>query len=137
MDKKTNIFLAVIIIILMLFVGSFLLFALDKSFLDKESDLVNVAADDDEEDEEDKEDEEDEEDEEDDDDDDDDEKKTEVITIYETLPDRTSVKTETSTRYDSDGDGVFDNEDANPNINENFIVEDGDKNGIVDSYEQE
>jgi hypothetical protein len=42
----------------------------------------------------------------------------------------------TTTRRDSDGDGVYDNEDLHPTINEYFIVKDDNLNGIDDRYEQ-
>lgn len=39
-------------------------------------------------------------------------------------------------RTDSDGDGIFDDEDAYPTINDNIIVRDDNRNGIVDEYER-
>ena len=47
-----------------------------------------------------------------------------------------SEKTVTTTIFDSDGDGIFDDEDQYPQINNHFIVEDENANGIVDEYEQ-
>lgn len=50
----------------------------------------------------------------------------------------TSVVTQEVTverRTDSDGDGIFDDEDAYPTINDNIIVRDDNRNGIVDEYE--
>ena len=87
---------------------------------------------------EDEEDEGDEEDEEDEDERDDEEeiKKTEYRTEYVKLSDTVSTKTTTVTKYDSDGDGVLDDKDAHPTINENFVVKDGNLNGIDDRYEQ-
>ena len=47
------------------------------------------------------------------------------------------VSTNTRTRIlkDSDGDGLLDSEDPHPDIAEVFIVEDENRNGIVDLYE--
>lgn len=45
-------------------------------------------------------------------------------------------KTVTTTLFDSDGDGVFDDEDEYPETNNFFIVEDANMNGIVDKYEK-
>lgn len=39
-------------------------------------------------------------------------------------------------RTDSDGDGIFDDEDVYPTINDNIIVRDDNRNGIVDEYER-
>ena len=42
----------------------------------------------------------------------------------------------TKTTYiDTDRDGIFDNEDNQPTINDFFIVKDENNNGIVDRYE--
>jgi len=48
----------------------------------------------------------------------------------------TTVKTTVVIKSDADGDGLFDNEDPHPDINENIIVLDDNRNGIVDSYEE-
>lgn len=40
-------------------------------------------------------------------------------------------------RTDSDGDGKLDDEDAYPTINDNLIVRDDNRNGIVDEYERQ
>lgn len=63
-------------------------------------------------------------------------KETETKVIYTKLSDTVSTVTTTITRHDSDGDGMYDDEDPHPSINENFIVEDGNLNGIDDRYEQ-
>lgn len=84
---------------------------------------------------EDDDDEEDEEDEEDDDEESDSEEKTEAT--YVKLPDQIIKRLITSTIYDSDGDGIFDPEDATPNMHNVFIVEDNNLNGIADDYENE
>lgn len=85
---------------------------------------------------EDEEDEEDEEDDEREDEEEDEVKKTEYVTEYVKLSDTVSTKTTTVTKYDSDGDGILDEQDAHPTINENFVVKDDNLNGIDDRYEQ-
>lgn len=72
----------------------------------------------------------DEEDEEDEDDED------EYETVYVKLPDTVVTTTKKIPRYDSDKDGMYDDEDPHPAINEFFIVKDENRNGIDDSYEQ-
>lgn len=57
---------------------------------------------------------------------------TEKIIISETV----SKEVVTTTHKDTDGDGVFDEQDQYPNINDHFIVKDENKNGIVDTYEK-
>jgi hypothetical protein len=42
----------------------------------------------------------------------------------------------TTVKVDSDGDGILDEEDLHPTINNNFIVKDDNLNGIDDRYEQ-
>jgi hypothetical protein len=42
----------------------------------------------------------------------------------------------TTERVDSDSDGIYDDEDPHPTINEYFIVKDDNLNGIDDRYEQ-
>jgi uncharacterized membrane protein len=37
---------------------------------------------------------------------------------------------------DSDGDGILDKDDKHPNMAEIYIVEDNNKNGIVDKFEK-
>lgn len=39
-------------------------------------------------------------------------------------------------RTDGDGDGIFDDKDSYPTINDNSIVGDDNRNGIVDDYER-
>ncbi|MGB2791236.1 MAG: hypothetical protein WBC29_01650 [Candidatus Moraniibacteriota bacterium] len=41
----------------------------------------------------------------------------------------------TTVLTDSDGDGLYDNEDPHPNIPEIYIVNDDNKNGIADRFE--
>lgn len=60
----------------------------------------------------------------------------ETVTNEVKLSDTVTQKTVTTTRFDSDGDGIFDEEDTHPVINDYFIVEDANRNGIVDRYEQ-
>ena len=94
---------------------------------------------DDEEDEEDEKDEEDEEDEEDESSVIDTKKsapKTETVTEYRKLNDTVTQVRTTIIRHDSDRDGLYDDEDPHPAINEYFIVEDQNLNGIDDRYEQ-
>ena len=57
---------------------------------------------------------------------------TETVTISETQ----SKEIVTTTKNDKDGDGVFDDDDDYPEINDHFIVKDDDRNGIVDLYEK-
>jgi len=47
-----------------------------------------------------------------------------------------STSTKTIVLKDSDGDGLLDAEDPHPDIPEIFIVQDEDRNGIVDSFEK-
>jgi len=62
--------------------------------------------------------------------------KTEYVTVYKKLSDTVTTTTDTITRHDSDGDGLYDDEDPHPTINEYFIVADNNFNGIDDRYEQ-
>jgi uncharacterized membrane protein len=57
-------------------------------------------------------------------------------TSYQQVSDNVQKETVTTTLFDSDRDGIFDDEDTHPTINDFFIVKDDDKNGIVDKYEQ-
>lgn len=83
-------------------------------------------------------DEEDEEDDEDDDEDDEDDDFKETTTeVYSTqISNEVRRETVKNTFFDNDRDGIFDNEDKNPTINDFFIVKDDNRNGIVDEYEQ-
>lgn len=63
-------------------------------------------------------------------------KKTETVTEYKKLSDTITQIITTITRHDSDGDGLYDDEDAHPTINDYFIVIDDNLNGIDDKYEQ-
>jgi len=63
-------------------------------------------------------------------------KKTETVTEYRKLSDTVTQVLTTITRHDSDGDGIYDDEDPHPTINEYFIVVDDNLNGIDDRYEQ-
>lgn len=62
--------------------------------------------------------------------------KTEYKTITTKLSDTVTKTAMTETKYDSDGDGVYDQDDAYPTINDYFIVKDDNLNGIDDKYEQ-
>lgn len=62
--------------------------------------------------------------------------KTETVTEYKKLSDTITQVITTITRHDSDGDGLYDDEDPHPTINEYFIVKDDNSNGIDDQYEQ-
>jgi len=62
--------------------------------------------------------------------------KVEYKTIYTKLPDTVVTTTKQIPRYDSDGDGLYDDTDPHPAINEFFIVPDKNLNGIDDRYEQ-
>jgi hypothetical protein len=68
-------------------------------------------------------------------DEDDSESETKTETVYVKLSDTVTQKVETTTRHDSDGDGIYDDEDKYPKINDNFIVKDENLNGIDDKYE--
>lgn len=46
-----------------------------------------------------------------------------------------SKSVETVVLKDSDGDGILDRDDAHPNVAEIYIVEDKNRNGIVDKFE--
>jgi len=61
--------------------------------------------------------------------------KTEYMTVYRKLSDTVTTKTDTIIRHDSDGDGLYDDEDPHPTINEYFVVKDDNFNGIDDRYE--
>jgi len=63
-------------------------------------------------------------------------KKSETKTITTKLADTITQTTTTTVKYDSDGDGKYDEEDPHPTINEYFIVKDDNLNGIDDQYEQ-
>jgi hypothetical protein len=63
-------------------------------------------------------------------------RQAETKTIYEKLSDTITRITETKTQFDSDGDGIFDEQDKNPTINDGYIVKDANLNGIDDQYEQ-
>jgi hypothetical protein len=69
----------------------------------------------------------------DDDDDDDEDEKSSSRPII-----KTDVKTSTKTIIlrDGDGDGIFDEDDPHPAIAEIYIVEDNNRNGIVDKFEK-
>lgn len=63
--------------------------------------------------------------------------KTEYKTIYRQLPATTVETPVTTVRHDSDSDGLYDDEDAHPTINDYFIVKDDNLDGIDDRYEAE
>lgn len=62
--------------------------------------------------------------------------KVEYKTVYTKLPDTVVYAKKQIPRYDSDSDGLYDDEDPHPAINEFFIVKDDNLNGIDDQYEQ-
>jgi len=62
-------------------------------------------------------------------------KKSETQTNTVKLSDTVTETTITINRYDSDGDGIYDDEDKYPAINDYFIVKDDNRNGIDDQYE--
>lgn len=62
--------------------------------------------------------------------------KTEYKTITTKLSDTVTKTAMTETEYDSDGDGIYDQDDTHPTINDYFIVTDDNLNGIDDKYEQ-
>lgn len=64
-------------------------------------------------------------------------KKNETKTITTKLADTITQTTTTTIKHDSDGDGKYDEEDPHPTINEYFIVQDANLNGIDDQYEQQ
>ena len=51
------------------------------------------------------------------------------------LSDEVTSRTTRTTIFDSDRDGIFDEKDKYPGINDFFIVKDDNLNGIVDKYE--
>lgn len=57
-------------------------------------------------------------------------------TVTRTLPDTVVNTTVEVPRYDRDGDGIYDDEDPHPDINELLIVKDDNFNGIDDRYER-
>ncbi len=61
---------------------------------------------------------------------------TEIVTQKVRLSDKVVRETVTVTKFDSDGDGILDEDDKFPTVNDYFIVEDKNHNGIVDSYEK-
>lgn len=120
--KNKIVFLSGLIILLALSLFASEIFQKEKSFVESKI----VLADDNDEDEED-------------DDKDDDNKK-----VYETIVETSYVQVSANvkkeitktTLFDSDRDGIFDEEDEHPAINNFFIAIDQNKNGIVDKYEQ-
>lgn len=63
-------------------------------------------------------------------------KEPQIVTRQVRLSDTVEQSITTTTRFDSDGDGIFDEEDEFPTINNYLIVKDENRNGIVDEYEQ-
>lgn len=61
------------------------------------------------------------------------------VTTTQSVVNRSVVTQEVTVdrRTDSDGDGKLDDEDAYPTINDNLIVRDDNRNGIVDEYERQ
>lgn len=62
--------------------------------------------------------------------------KSETKTTEVKLSDTVTEKTTVTRKFDSDGDGTFDENDKHPTINDYFIVKDGNLNGIADDYEE-
>lgn len=62
---------------------------------------------------------------------------TQIVTRQVKLNDTISKDITTTTRFDSDGDGILNEDDEFPAINNYLIVEDENRNGIVDKYERE
>lgn len=102
---------------------------------------VSFADDEEHEEDEDEDEEDDEDDEEDDERDQDKENEKESRSISTSQPPRsvpvttTTLKSTTTTFKDTDGDGLYDNEDPHPTIPELYIVRDENRNGITDSFE--
>ena len=65
-----------------------------------------------------------------------DEVKIEYEFVTQKLPDTVVDTVVEIPRYDSDGDGLYDDEDPHPDINEFLIVKDDNLNGIDDKYER-
>ncbi len=61
--------------------------------------------------------------------------KTETKTITTRLSPTVTQIVTTTTRHDTDGDGLYDDVDPHPTINENFIVKDNNLDGIDDNFE--
>lgn len=57
---------------------------------------------------------------------------TETVKVSDTV----TKEITTIIKKDRDGDGVFDEQDQFPDINDHFIVKDDNNNGIVDTYEK-
>lgn len=57
-------------------------------------------------------------------------------TVTTKLPDTVVETTKVMPRYDTDKDGLYDDEDPHPTINEFLIISDNNNNGIDDRYEQ-
>lgn len=68
----------------------------------------------------------------------DDEKSESSLSSERELAQTTSVSksVETVILKDTDGDGLLDKDDPHPNMAEIYIVEDGNRNGIVDKFEK-
>lgn len=64
-------------------------------------------------------------------------KETQIVTRQVKLNDTITKDITTTTRFDSDGDGIFNEDDEFPAINNYLIVADENRNGIDDKYEQE
>jgi hypothetical protein len=60
---------------------------------------------------------------------------TQKATTQPTTSTKVETTTQTTVYKDSDGDGILDNNDPHPGIQEIFIVEDKNLNGIVDKFE--
>ena len=60
---------------------------------------------------------------------------TKTIVTQPSVSTKVETTTKTTIYKDSDGDGILDSDDPHPAISEIYIVEDNNKNGIVDKFE--
>ncbi|HAT73838.1 MAG: hypothetical protein US30_C0004G0061 [Candidatus Moranbacteria bacterium GW2011_GWF2_36_839] len=60
---------------------------------------------------------------------------TKTIITQPSVSTKVETTTKTTIHKDSDGDGILDETDPHPAISEIYIVEDNNKNGIVDKFE--
>lgn len=132
MKFKAKLLIAVFSVVILL-IGSFVVSFFDDYFFSSNENKQNTIIAEDEKD--DYEEDEDDENENEKGDDNDKKKKEETVTYYVRLSDQITRETTIKTITDSDGDGIYDNEDNNPTINNNYITKDENLNGIVDTYE--
>lgn len=60
---------------------------------------------------------------------------TKTVVTQPSVSTKIETTTKTTVYKDSDGDGILDETDPHPEIAEIYIVEDDNKNGIVDKFE--